>query len=1659
MSPENKKDFKLVRLGQLKDKLLNLNPLYNRKIRFYISERLSWDLTELLNKNEAKLVHEFSSSILSLTTTLETKKDFSLNLETFFHPQNSEDISKFQKKVIHLRKKNLAIRQEKGYNSLFLGVIFLRGYFYNNSKILRLINAPLFLLPCDLERIKNLSLVFYSARKINYNLLYYLQKELGLTKEKTTKFLTELGNDKETYDWESYLAFLTQKLQNWLSASPVKIKLSLLVSSLVGKEENELSKGDNKEPNMSPFVEPKSVASSTNNFEKFFKVGEKNPPINFVGKIIECKSEKFERENRYKETYYYSLLIEHNDSRYINPKRVLVFKNLLRDKSIWQTLISPREYQDKFYVFYCWSSSPTGLKLSFWEKVENNVVGREIDKEIKEVQQDLFQPKPFFKLTLNNKPKNYPTNQLEIVLNFCLTIDSEPNLSLFHDFEKIIEEYSQDKVINWSKSALNLLRGEVESVVSYSESKESNQLPKPLYLPFPSDPSQTRILKVIFRSFPENTLCIDGPPGTGKSQLICNLLANALANQKKVLVICEKEVALKVITDKLASIDLNRSIIKINELTQTPQVYQDLLGYLENNEAERTKTYNYQNVHQQIINLEQRQTANLKKIADYCQVENDFFTRYHLSLPEVYLKFSRKYNLSSSLIQLNGWVKNKEQLDKLKTDLENYISKFNKIFARWKPVCLSLKKMFLERGYEELKFNWENQNNFQEITNNLLKELKGEPTEINLLIQIWKTNLLVENSQTHQSINRLESKIKYLEELKNKPNYQRFFAFLQLESFEDFWQKCGNKEFLVVIQQFISEEFLTIGELHLSLNSYNEDTQNSINYFLKKVLVDQESNYLDSYHQACEQAVYFNWIKAVEEENKEILAYWNQDELDRIHQEQKKINQKKSDLVRTILKNEQTENLNRLLINQGLRKELSKKRGIAPLKKLFPELVNYFPLWLTTPEVIASITDLQTVPFDFLVFDEASQVPLEKSIPLWARAKKCLVIGDEQQLPPTDFFKSHLEIEEEIWEEQEEENKLLNEAEKNINLESDDLEKNNNLLSYAKKYSRSREKLTLLYHYRSKYPELIEFSNQAFYNGVLQIVSASDLRKKEDALPIEFHYQDKGRWINNENEVEARYIANLLRTLPKSKEVGIITFNVKQRDLLIDLIGEGNNVGNQKDSKWKNLTDSLRGSQEVHSRFDEFITKIYWLFREKKGKPQGTITEIDFQGFKGFRADKELRGKRKYRVYGRCDAKFSRKKNQPETETGKISILINQLYLLDKLGMDKVVSSYSEAESWREQEFTDINFDKLINTIAHELAHAYQFTIHIRKSDGATKSECESSGKKNRNGNFLYPDKVAEHTQLTAEIEKMTIALPEYQEFKIWWTSKSPSGEEESCRDEKNIDSENKSLSERKNCEYCGKIKSYNCCERSFQEQSKSNNLFIKNLEEVQGDERDIIIFSIGYARNEEGKFYLRFGPLGQEGGEKRLNVAISRAREKIIIVTSILPSDLRRITDEDENRNLGSKLFKKYLEYAYYCGKNLPEEAQEILKKLPGIANASLYEKDAGQKDFDSPFEEQVHNELINQIKNFEIHKQVKSIGYHIDLAVWDNQVQQYILGIECDGYYWHSQLKDIERDIYRQQLLEKKGWKIIRLLSRDWCRDKEKEIERVKKALSQLV
>jgi len=107
----------------------------------------------------------------------------------------------------------------------------------------------------------------------------------------------------------------------------------------------------------------------------------------------------------------------------------------------------------------------------------------------------------------------------------------------------------------------------------------------------------------------------------------------------------------------------------------------------------------------------------------------------------------------------------------------------------------------------------------------------------------------------------------------------------------------------------------------------------------------------------------------------------------------------------SLIKSKQREKVSNLSINKDLSAELKKKRGFN-LRKIFASLLDHFPIWLTTPETISSLTNLEDPLFDYLIFDEASQMPLEKSVPLFTRARKLVIIGDQQQLPPSDFFKS-----------------------------------------------------------------------------------------------------------------------------------------------------------------------------------------------------------------------------------------------------------------------------------------------------------------------------------------------------------------------------------------------------------------------------------------------------------------------------------------------------------------------------------------------------------------------------------------------------------------------------------------------------------------------------
>lgn len=223
----------------------------------------------------------------------------------------------------------------------------------------------------------------------------------------------------------------------------------------------------------------------------------------------------------------------------------------------------------------------------------------------------------------------------------------------------------------------------------------------------------------------------------------------------------------------------------------------------------------------------------------------------------------------------------------------------------------------------------------------------------------------------------------------------------------------------------------------------------------------------------------------------------------------------------------------------------------------------------------------------------------------------------------------------------------------------------------------------------------------------------------------------------------------------------------------------------------------------------------------------------------------------------------------------------------------------------------------------------------------------------------------------------------------------------------------------------------------SFFSSESDEPIFVKNLENVQGDERDIILFSICYATDINGVMTMNFGPLNKEGGERRLNVAITRAKEEVIVFSSLGSTQI----DLSKTRAKGVAQLKAYLEYAEHGIRTL----------YSSISSASTHE-------YDSIFEEEVVKFI--EANGYVTHTQVGCSGYRIDIGIVGNS-GRYVLGIECDGASYHSAATARDRDKLRQLVLESLGWKLYRIWSTEWWRDRkhaeEKLLQRIREAIEE--
>jgi very-short-patch-repair endonuclease len=221
--------------------------------------------------------------------------------------------------------------------------------------------------------------------------------------------------------------------------------------------------------------------------------------------------------------------------------------------------------------------------------------------------------------------------------------------------------------------------------------------------------------------------------------------------------------------------------------------------------------------------------------------------------------------------------------------------------------------------------------------------------------------------------------------------------------------------------------------------------------------------------------------------------------------------------------------------------------------------------------------------------------------------------------------------------------------------------------------------------------------------------------------------------------------------------------------------------------------------------------------------------------------------------------------------------------------------------------------------------------------------------------------------------------------------------------------------------------------EWAFSTDNTQEPVFVKNLETVQGDERDVILFSVTYGPDQGNHVTMNFGPLNRNGGERRLNVAMTRARSEMLVFSTLSPDRI----DLSRTQARAVADLKHFLEYA---------------ERGPSALGAAVH---GPIGDFESPFESAVARALRD--KGWNVHPQVGVSAYRIDLGVvHPDKPGVYLAGVECDGAMYHSSAFARERDKIRQAVLAGLGWTLFRVWSTDWWTYRAKALDTLHEALT---
>lgn len=707
----------------------------------------------------------------------------------------------------------------------------------------------------------------------------------------------------------------------------------------------------------------------------------------------------------------------------------------------------------------------------------------------------------------------------------------------------------------------------LESQESRAKSQDNNSTIEPVYFdgevlsPVALDPSQENVLQQLKQN---NTLIIQGPPGTGKSQSLTAIITQALLNKQKVLVVCEKRTAMEVLYNNLKKENLQHLCVLIDDVyTDRKNIVETVRDRIENTEhpLQRFRANEYELIRSKFLSLQEEINHRIN------------FTNTEIFGDDNWMELlGRSYALNQNaevLEKANSLNKNVRNSDYAFTykeflHLSNKIKEANELFVKVN------KEAFV---FDDLQTDYFTA---QETADDIKTDIQCiQDTSATLLNTIRQTlNLYGDDFNEQKGFTAFKvsffsifsSKYKIIIQLKEKTQKQ-------LSVLVDYLLK-GNiiASDLSVndMNEDITNAVPKIEKIHTEIHKFDNQLENLPNYFHhRKFLLQQDSKI---------QAIIHALIKTERNEWQNIFEtyYINQtilktalengikDDTQKLYDELQQtdilLKQKLSEKINflwneTIQNSIHTKDLTEIkyLYNQRKNKQFSSKNSLRKIiHQDFEFFTTLFPVLMVNPTVCTSILPIQENLFDFIILDEASQLRLEDTYSSLLRGKTKIISGDKHQMPPSNFFGNDVLF----WNENEEETSA-----------EDFLAESKSLLEYADDASYKSSYLD--YHYRSLHPDLIQFSNHAFYQSRLIPLP------ERQAYQAIYYKNVEGIYTDGTNLKEAEEIVNFIFTIQTINNeypgIGIATFNIFQRNLIFDKLYEQAYADTEKNEKLQAL--------------------------------------------------------------------------------------------------------------------------------------------------------------------------------------------------------------------------------------------------------------------------------------------------------------------------------------------------------------------------------------------------------------------------------------------------------------------------------------------------------